>query len=70
MTIRGGMNVTVSGWNGIAFHVIVKRKETAKVVMIGDDLGLDWSVPVSDCTPIQTKRFCSSCGQVGCGHSR
>ena len=64
--IRGGMTVSVRGWRGIAFSVISRRGNEAKVVMVGDDLVR--TVPATDCKSLAKTKFCGECGQIGCGH--
>lgn len=40
--------------------------DNAIVVMVGDDR--EHIVDVEDLIPINEDEFCSSCGQIGCGH--
>ena len=64
--IRGGMTVAVKGWRGIALHVVSRKGNEAKVVMVGDDRV--HMVPATDCTNLAKSKFCASCGQIGCSH--
>jgi hypothetical protein len=64
--IRGGMTVAVKGWQGIAFNVLSRRGNEAKVVMVGDDRVR--TVPATHCTSLAKSKFCGACGQIGCGH--
>lgn len=72
----------VEGWRGIAFYLLgYVERETAdtewtgvreadtdyvRAVMVGDDR--EHEVEVCDLTPIGDADYCSSCGQIGCGH--
>lgn len=64
--IRGGMAVTVEGWEGIAFRVRKAQGTRAKVVMVGDDRVHD--VPRDSCRLLRRSNYCGICGQIGCTH--
>lgn len=65
--IRGGMTVTVRGWNGMAWDVLQRKGGRVWVSMVGDDRVRE--VREEDCSPLSPEKYCKACGQIGCGHS-
>lgn len=65
--IRGGMTVTVRGWDGMAWNVLQRKGRRVWVAMVGDDRVRE--VRAEDCTALSSEKYCKACGQIGCSHS-
>lgn len=71
----------VKEWRGIAFRVLgwerimdrfgemeqIGRTGFVAIHMVGDNRV--YLVEPKDLTPLKDAEFCTSCGQIGCGHS-